>query len=55
MGVIDTLLDALHTHGVDLNELDIEASIVVHEGETLVLTPALNLKEMSLEGRNGVY
>ena len=44
-----------YTHGVDLNELDMEASIVVHEGETLVLTPALNLKEMSLEGRNGVY
>ena len=44
-----------YTHGVDLNELDMEASIVVNESEALVLTPALNLKEMSLEGRKGVY
>ena len=44
-----------YTHGVDINEIDLESSIVVNEGETLVLTPALNLKEMSLEGRLGVY
>ena len=40
-----------YTHGMELNEIDLESSITVNEGETLVLTPALNLKEMSMEGR----
>ena len=44
-----------YTHGMELNEVDLESSIKVNEGEALVLTPALTLKEMSIEGRRGVY
>ena len=43
-----------NTHGVDISEIDLEATIQVNEGETLVLTASLNFKELSLEGRRQV-
>merc|ERR1712030_5770 len=44
-----------NTHEIDINEIDLESSIKVNEGETLVLTASLNFKELSLEGRQSVY
>ena len=44
-----------NTHGIDINEIDLESSIKVNEGEVLVLTASLNFKELSLEGRRSVY
>ena len=44
-----------NTHGVDISEIDLEATIQVNEGETLVLTASLNFKELSLEGRRQVF
>merc|ERR1712030_27860 len=43
-----------NTHGVYINEIDLEASIKVNEGDALVLSSALTLKELSLEGRKSV-
>lgn len=40
---------------MDINEIDLESTIKVNEGETLVLTPAMTFKELSLEGRQSVY
>ena len=39
------------THGINLSEIELEATIQVNEGEALVLSAALNFKELSLEGR----
>ena len=44
-----------NTHGVDLNEIDLESSIKVNESEALVLSAAMTFKELSLEGRKSVY
>ena len=44
-----------NTHGVDITEIDLEASIKVNEGETLVLTASLNFRGISLEGRRQVF
>ena len=44
-----------NTHGVDINEIDLESTIKVNEGEALVLTSAMTFKELSLEGRRSVY
>ena len=43
------------THGVDLNEIELETTIQVNEGEALVLSEALNFKELSLEGRRQIF
>ena len=43
------------THGVNIDELELEANIQVNEGETLVLSAALNFKELPLEGRRQVF
>ena len=40
-----------NTHGVDISEIELEATIQGNEGETLVLTASFNFKELSLEGR----
>ena len=37
-----------YTHGMDINEVDLESTIKVTEAEALVLTPALTFKELSL-------
>ena len=44
-----------YTHGVDINELTVESIIKVNEAEALVLTPALNFKDLSQEGRQSVF
>ena len=44
-----------YTHGLDINELRVEAIIKVNEAEALVLTPALNFKDLSKEGRQSVF
>ena len=44
-----------NTHGVDINEIDLEAKITVNEGDALVLSSAMTFKELSLEGRRSVY
>ena len=44
-----------YTHGMDISELTVESIIKVNEAETLVLTPALNFKDLSQEGRQSVF
>ena len=39
-----------YTHGMELSEVKIETKIKVNEAEALVLTPALNFKDLSREG-----
>ena len=44
-----------HTHGMDVSELLVESIIKVNEAEVLVLTTALNFKDLSQEGRQLVF
>ena len=44
-----------YTHGLDINELTVESIIKVNEAETLILTPSLNFKDLSQEGRQSVF
>ena len=44
-----------HTHGMDVSELLVESIIKVNEAEVLVLTAALNFKDLSREGRQLVF
>jgi hypothetical protein len=44
-----------YTHGMDVSELVVESIIKVNEAEVLVLTAALNFKDLSQEGRQSVF
>ena len=44
-----------YTHGMEMSEVKIETRIKVNEAEALVLTPAMNFKDLSREGRIEVY
>ena len=39
----------LQTHGININDIEIEATIQVNDGETLVLSAALNIRELPVE------
>ena len=43
------------THRVELSEIELEATIQVNEGEALILSEALNFKELSIEGRRQIF
>ena len=44
-----------YTHGMEMSEIKVETKIKVNEAETLVLTPAMNFKDLSRDGRREVY
>merc|ERR1711984_28351 len=51
----DVECHTFHTHGMDVSELVVESIIKVNEAEVLILTAALNFKDLSQEGRQSVF
>lgn len=45
----------LHTHGVNINEIELESTIQVNNSDTLVLASVLNMRELSVEKRRQVF
>ena len=42
-------------HGVNINKIEMEATIQVNDGEALVLSSALNMRELPVERRRQVF